>query len=565
MITITSAPPSTTEAPVPIPVSDCLQWCFEIDQADVMSTPGSFASITVDFPGTPTIPANGTEFTLWGYVFTIDDTVPYSANSFQVTSGGVTTANNFRKMLKANFFFITNAVVSPGLFGVAVITWNQCGEQDNFTGVNMDVVALEDTGAVVTVTNGVTPILVDGYKMQVLLNKWSNANGFEAIGLMKGISPKISCDEVNEVCLDFMQSARRTLFCPMPDLSTTSEIDPVLETITGKFMVRYGWTYRDENCQSLTGTFEETDEVVVINTVFEPEEPYKMARYSIYDADWPISQLGNKVQWLTNQPLFHNVAETSFCWLWTLGAVPDNGTLGFTFHHYQLVVEVYGLDGILDTIVSWPYDSIENWQVLCCNVSPQRIADEAAIDVEDIGRYQVRLTARPVADDDTYDLTQELKYGVEHDCGTMTDIYFLTPSGGIGTISCVIEEREVTQSGTEICLNTLCESTRTEQAKYAGRAITNVKSEDQVTLRAKANFHPQEVEFFRSMKISPERWIQVEERKLYTGVESTAWIARKFLVGSGGIKIYQVGEYIELVATGVMAEYAPVQWAKKSA
>jgi len=563
MITITSSP---VASPLPTPVSDCLQWCFQGESADAIETAGAFARVTVNFPAVPTIPANGTAFVIWGKAFTVNNSVAFTANTFQVTASGTTSALNFRAMLRANFFFTTATdIATDGITARnTVVTWKECGQQDNFTGVNMDFAGLTSAAATSAAINGITPVFVDGYMIQARL---LNSLG-EPITKFKGFMPRFTCDEVEGICIDFMGDAKRIVYTPMPDLAIDSEIDPSIGGMTELLRVEYGWVYRGANCEPLTGEFASTAEVLVINTVFEPDEQYRMARYSINDPGFPISvlQIGgdNVVQWLTNQPLNHKVSRTSFCWLWTLGAVPSAATLGFTFDHYTLVVDVYGLSGIFITNFTIEYIQTDAWRVICCNVSPARVALESGQNIKNIGRYDVRLTARPAGDGDSYNLTQELKYGIDHECGNNTDLYFLTPAGGIGTISATIEEREVIQNGTEICLNTPCSQTRVESAKYKGRGYTNIRSQDRITLRARQNFNDEEVEFFRTFKASPERWIQVKQKEIGIGVETDTWIARKFLVETGGVRILQSGDYIDLMITGTMADDIPVQWGKKS-
>jgi len=564
MITIDSSPAAS---PLPTAVSDCLQWCFQGDAADAIETAGTFATVTVNFPAVPTVPANGTTFVIWGKTFTIDDTVSFTASTFRVTVSGPTSAINFRAMLRANFFFTTATQIGTDGITVrnTVITWNECGQQDNFTGVNMDFAGLDAAGATSAATNGITPVFVDGYMIQARLLNYLG----EPITKFKGFMPRFNCDEVDGICIDFMGDAKRIVFTPMPDLLIDSEIPAIDNTMTALVKVEYGWVYRGVNCEPLTGEFAQTVDALVINTVFEAEEPYRMARYSIHAPNFPIPvlQIGgdNVVQFLTNQPQKHRVSRTSFCWLWTLAAVPSDAVLGFAFDHYTLVVGVYGLNGIFINSFTIEYASEDAWRVICCNVSPVRVAFESGINIADIGRYQARLTARPFGDGDSYNLTMEMSYGVSVQCEDNTDLYFLTPAGGIGTISATIEEREVIQNGTEICLNTPCATSRLESAKYKGRGLTNVRSQDKITLRSRNNFGDEEVEFFRSFKASPERWIQIKENKIGIGVEADTWIAKKFLVETGGIRILQTGEHIDLLVTGTMADDIPVQWGKKSA
>lgn len=548
---ITSAP---SEYPIPVPVSDCLQWCFQPDDEDVVTEAGTFAQIEVDFSAVPVIPANGTEFTLWGHLFTIDDSVPYTQDSFEVTALGSTTGSNFRRMLQAHFFFSSDTNVhAGGDLSIALIDWLTCGEQDNFTGISMDVVALEDTGATVTVTNGTTPVYVDGYMIQVRLFKYSNegspAAGMQPITLFKGINPMLNCDSVDAACIDFMRDAKRTLFTPMPDLSVSSEISPDLDTMVGLFKVQYGWTYRDENCTPKSGFYDFTEDVLVMDTVFAVEESLMMQRY-IYDHP---SLAAASPQFLTNQPTYNALGHNSFAWFWLSGCY---GSLYPTVTRIRLRFNIFYLNGTTASVLV-DYDPILEYQVHCFNVSPGRLLSLfSLVNLTTVSHYFVRAEAW----DDTNLIDTvgwEIYMAIEQACENLTDVYFKTPPGGIGTLLCEIIEKETVQEGTEICLNIPCSTTRTEKAKYSGRMLTNIRAYEKITLRARRNFQEQEVAYFASLKASPERWVQIEE----TGIGGT-WIAKRLLVDTGGIRIFQTAEYIELTITGSLADI-PLQSPRK--
>jgi hypothetical protein len=98
----------------------------------VITTPGVIAEIVVTFPGSPTDPGNGTEFVMWGYTFTTDSGSDFTATSFDVVVGNkLSTMNNFAGMVASNFFFARAVSVEVGASTVT-LTWNECGEQENF-------------------------------------------------------------------------------------------------------------------------------------------------------------------------------------------------------------------------------------------------------------------------------------------------------------------------------------------------------------------------------------------------------------------------------------------------
>lgn len=550
-LTISSEP---TAPPVPIPVSDCLQWCLEPGETDVLSTPGTMAQLVVDFPAVPTIPADGTEFTIWGHLFTVDSSSNYTSTSFKITALGSVSAGNFRAMLRSNFFFVNNTTIEIGGDNtIAEITWLECGEQDNFTGVNMDLAALVTAGATATPTNGTTAVYVPGYMAQVRLLKADNlTNVYSPITKFEGLTPLAACDTVDAFCIDYMADAKRTLFTPMPDLTLTSEIDPDLTTMLGQFKIQFGSTYRDDNCQPQSSEFSESDIVYVMDTVFELQENLMMRRY-IYDHPDNIgpgdSQPALSPQFLTNKPQRLALGYNSFAWLWL--AAGYQSLLPIT----NIVVRfnVFYLNGT-SANVDVNYDPLLAYNVHCFNVSPGKLLSLFSLtDLTTVSHYFVRATADSgaVVGWDTY-------FVIEHACEDMVDVYFKTPPGGIGTILCEVQDRDVVQEGTEICLNTPCSTTRTESAKYSGRMLNQLRSYEKVTLKARRNFSESEVEYFRSLKASPERWIQVEE----TGVTGT-YIAKRLMIDTGGVKIMQVGDYIDLVIEGTLQDI-PIQTPRRA-
>lgn len=539
-LTINSEP---TVTPVPTPVSDCLEWCFEAASADVMSTVGTHAEIEIIFPTTPTIPANGTEFTIWGHTFTVNNAAPFTESSFQVTSSGSITGTYFRAMLKANFFFAEKTRVAiGGNSKETLITWNECGEQDNFTGAAMDLAALTGAGATTSVVNGTTAVFVPGYMAQVRLLKADSTGDYSPITKFEGFVPRSNCDTVDSICVDYMKDAKRTLFTPMPDLSLTSFIDPELSTMLGQFKVQYGHTYRDANCVAKSGIFAESSVVYVMDTVFEPEENLGMRRY-IYDHPDNIGMGGSQPalspQFLTNKPQRLALGPNSFAWLWLAA-----GYQSLAPTNIVLRTNIFYKNGT-SAFVDENHDPLLAYQVHCFNVSPGRLLSLFGLaDLSTVSHYFIRATADsgdPVGWD-TY-------FSIEEACDGLVDVYFKTPPGGIGTILCEMIEREIIQEGTEICLNTPCSTGNLESAKYSGRMLSQLRSYEKVTLRARRNFSDEEVAYFKSMKASPERWIQWPE----TG-ETGGYIAKKLVVDTGGVKIMQSGDYIDLIITGLMQD-----------
>lgn len=543
--------------PIPEPVSNRLAWTIQPDAADVLETVGSKATVQITFPATGiTVPANGTEFTIWGHTFTIDDIASFTQNSFELETSGNSSGINFKEMLKANFFFAKTQIANgPDGFRDTIITWEDCGEQENFTGAAMDLSALTTAGATVTVTNGMTAVKVNGYVMQARLLKMDADGIYQPITKYEGFQPVINCSSVAALTIDFMEEARRTLYMELPDITVSSEQDPEDTTAVGLFKLQVGWTYKDDNCQPFSGNFITSDPVMVYNTVFDLEENWGMKRF-IYDhteitpfdiPKWP--------RWLTNKPERLALGWESIAWLWLSGAY----NVSLTPDTIQLTFNVYYTNGTTaQQNVSYPF--VAEWQLHNFNVSPKRLLSLfSLVDLSTVSHYFVRATALDEFNSSIGVIGYETFFSVEQPCEETTDLYFLTPYGGIGTLYCDIVEKSINQQAQEICLDVPVMATRQETARYGGYMQNQVKNQESITLRCRRNYTEDEVAYFKSVKASPERWIQVPE----TGLDGVGnlynYIAKRFLVDPGGVQIFQEGDYVELIITGKIGSEIIVQ------
>ena len=303
-----------------------------------------------------------------------------------------------------------------------------------------------------------------------------------------------------------------------------------------------------------------------MNAAFDTRNKYGIQPYWQRHPDFP-PPYQTLQKFLTNQPLFHRLAEHSYAWLWFLNPftgtnyLTGNGTGNpFTLDHFQLLITIYEVGSVIATdSASITYAACDWYQVMNFNVSPQRVAADSAGGtlVSEIGKYTVQVKAQDAGETEFAFVSEEIVFGVEHDCGdNIRDVYFLMPQGGIGTLLCEIMESEIVQEGTEICLDTPCNTSRLEAAKYGGRQLSNIRNFDRVTIKSREQYGEEWREYFRSFKASPDRFLMVKEETPTTF--ETSYIAKRFNPEPGGIKIFQNAEYIELIATGTLAD-VPVQ------
>jgi len=553
MIAISNQPPIEDDNGV-TPVSGCLKWTLQPDAADVVETAGSVATLVVDFPLPPTIPANGTEFTLWGHVFMIDDATPFTSESFEVTANPFETAFNFQSMLEANVFFrrATSIVLSGTFNNIATVSWRECREQPRFGGPSMDFAGLTATGATVTATNGVSPIYVTGYKLITRLLRTENTGvEYTEMTKLEGLEPSRTCSGSGPIAIDYMADAKRSLFPVLPELTATSYNAPSGVGVytrtrnTGLlavFQLEYGWIFRDD-CNPRSGTIKKSPRVFVLNAAFPDEDLNNVRRYW---ADHPDGLPSGQfiIDFLTTQPAGTRVCRDTFCWLWFLN------TYAVTASNFKVRFFVYDLAGAGSLhLFTMPHvgEIVQNF-----NCSPGFLAAQFGINLDNVSKYEVLVTG----DDglpSVFNATSSLTFVLDQKCCEQhLDAYFMTPAGGIGTLIAEKTEYEVNQDGTEICIDVPCGATGFEKSKKGGRTLTELRNYDSITIVARESFNEANQKWFADFKRSPHKWLRVEVPA--TEFATPQFVAKKFIVEPGGIRIFRNGENLELEAKGYLAD-----------
>lgn len=523
----------------PIPISDCLRWVFQADDADVVTTPGVQAELVVLFPGSPSDPGNGTEFTIWGHLMTTQSGSDYTATSFDVVVGDkLATMNNFASMIAANYYF-NRAVTIDINSGASTVTltWNDCGEQQNFGATQMEFSGISGSAITSgTPTNGITPVYVDGYRIQYRMWRIDiDGSNDGPVMAYEGMTPNLLCTTSEEAAFDGMPTARELLNTPLPPLDNTHpSVD--YDGIIQYFTLEYGWTYRDANCQALSGDFGFSLRPSVWNAYFNPEDVYRIRKY------WPGATGGlpvgqSHVRFLTNKPESLKVLKTSKCWLWYM---INEAVQSFTQLKLRVVANWSGGSPSIDVNVT-----NSGYGINAVNVSPSYIVSLGltGITIDTLVSYSVAIFG------DATQFTEATSYyllgGCEDDI-LETDIYFLNQLGGISTIPVRIIEKTVNQTGDEILLNVPCTASREEKGKYGGRTLSNIRSYESFTFRSLEN-GPEINDFLKDMKLSPQRWVRRR-------AEDGNWIARKLIIDPGGVKIYEDGPNVTVEVSGAIGD-----------
>lgn len=522
MITVTEQPPGiaafTDEHVQPVALTDCLRWCLQPDAADAVSTPGAKATVVVSFPATTTVPADGTPFKIWGYDFEIDSASEFTATSFKAYTSGLFTALNYIQMLQANVFFnramTTSVAVVSGAFEVTA-TWNECREQPSFTEADMDFSGVEATGATATATNGTSPVYTEGYQVISRVGVYQDASAFLPITPLEGFTADALCDSVGELCIDYGKVIASQLFTRLPDLTSTSFITSIENgrSMMRNFNIEYGWVYR-ENCQPVSGTISKADIVTVINAAFGLKEPYGMRRYWYNHPDgFPPGQ--SIQEYLTTQPKVTRLCYESFAWLWLTQNFRD--TFGSHYLRARFVLYKKGVAGPFeffeDVVMSPATDGSSWYQPVNFNVSPQFVYDNApTLTQSTLDYYEVQVIGTDISGEDVYfNATEYLTFVPEHCCDGETDLYILTPPGGIATQKVTIQKVETVTTATEADFGNACNLARTERAKYGGRTQKNRRAYEQVSIEISLDRNEDSYRWLRDISASPQLWLRMPD------------------------------------------------------
>lgn len=553
MINVILEPPAISSfsdpAQPPIPLSDCLEFCLQPDTADVFITTGAKATVVFVIPITATVPANGTTFTVWGHDFTVDSANDFTANTFKANTIGLLTVLNLANMFYANIFFnrsvtMTFAIVM-GMYELTMV-WNECREQPNFTGGNMDLAVFGTIGGSATPTQGISPEFTEAFRLLVRTVRWQDAtSGFVTLSQLAGLDVEKLCDTVGQNCIQINADVSADLFTLLPEMTNDSFIQAI---DNGRSMMRfysleYGWTYR-ENCVAKSGTIMRSDRVLVLNAAFDIDDPYQLRRYWWnHPGGLPPDQF--VVDYLTTQPKTIPLCRSSFKWLWLLNNWQDE------FGEYALIARfvIYDANGSIVTtltaVVNNPLtQASSNYQVVNFNVSPSYITEVLGY-AGTLYSYEVQVVGTEPLDygDIQFNATEYLRFDVTDCCDDDADLYFLSPTGSIDTVNVRIDKNEVLQSGgEEIKVQIGCETSRDDRAANGGRSLVRTRVYQRLTMSVQGKRNDEWSRWFKHLRQSPQRWIRVKD-------EGGNWLAKKIVFDTGSLKIKQsgIGDTLEMV------------------
>ncbi len=530
---------------VPVPVSDCFTWCLQLDDADAVTTAGSSATVVVSFPNSTSVVSPGTPFKIWGYDFTVNNSVAFTSNTFKTTTLGRTTASNFVGMIRGNLFFgraTTVAVVDTGSGYIVTITWNECRAQANFTDAAMNFLGITAAGAAASYNNGISPVYVDGVKVVTQLIYNNDLNTPLSVSEFEGHEVDRLCDSVAPVCINYRTDIEGQLYTILPELSIDSftSMEDNAQSLMKVFQLNYGWIYR-ENCVAKSGTFMRSAYVVGINAAFPINDPYGMRRYWFNHPDgFPEGQTLQK--FLTSQPSGIRICENSYSWLWLTNNFSE--TFGAS---YKLVASfnVYfegDLVGGTDFVIMDSSTDPNLWfYPICFNTSPGHVSDITGVSFYDY--YTVRVILTDLGGEPIASVTELMKYvKIGCDCNKVTDVYFLTPQGGYSTLLVDVINTSVTREGTEVNLYVPCGWDFDKQNKQGGRTLVNLINYETRTIRASALSNNKEsINWFQDFILSPVKFIKETNGEFD--------FARKIIIDPGTVEINTTGEFSGLTAT----------------
>lgn len=558
MITLTEQPPGITDllSPTepPVALSECIRYCLQPDAADAIATPGGFATLVVVIPFACSVPADGTTFKIWGYDYTVDSSVDYSASSFKVETLGLLTVLNFANMIYANIYLnraVTVSLVTNVSDFEVTVTWRECREQPRFTPTDMELAVFTTIGGSAVATNGTSPVYVDGFKIitRGIVIKDATLSG-PAIGVFVGLESEKQCTEVGETCVIMNDNFAAELYTPLPELTSTSKISTIElgRSMMKLFALEYGWTYR-EDCVGKSGTIRRSDFVLVLNAAFDDDDPYQIRRYWYGHPDGFPNGL-TYAEFLTYRPKTSKIRTDSFAWLFMLNNWQDD----FGQYNLKASFAIYDQDGIITSVETFIVNNAltdgSSWhQPVSFNVSPSFLVDQFGINLSNVSKYSVQVTGVDTLDPDNafFNATEYFTFELIKSCSDRTDLYFVNSAGGIDTFDVQIDQVEVVQDGEEVQIAVPCGTGRSDRLRYGGRTLIGLRSYEKYTLSAVLQRTSENTRWLRDLRKSPTRWLRVKD------TEGDP-IAKKIIIAPGSIKVHEVGVGITVELEGYLQD-----------
>lgn len=414
--------------------------CFaiSIDASDYQITPSSAAKISLTFKTSYALLPDGTPFKIWGYDF--ETAYNTTSKTFNPSTIGGVGAASFISMIRSNLNFANKVFtefidLGLGIYKV-VISWSECGEQQNFTSSDNDFSSISSIFDVISVQNGVTGQNKENFRLVTSLQKFNGQNALY-VSEFEASDVEFSCQGSTLTYIYPINQIRALLSTPMPELSPNSENSiESSDLMIGTFRLAFGSTY-SENCVVQPGDIMFSNQFKVINAAFKYPNVYGMSEYTTFHDQWPPpGQEFPKA--LTTQPSKHFLCKESFAWLWYH---EDSKILA---RNFRVIVEKK------DATQSVTYTSqnvVFDYPIYNLNVSPQRVSSLSGVSLDNIKSYTVYLR-------DGNKLTHKPYEYILLDCACgYTDMYVLSEAGGFMTILVKIEKDEVTREHEELMLN----------------------------------------------------------------------------------------------------------------
>lgn len=522
----------------PNPIENCLQFCF--DFSDSLQTRGTIAYISFSFyDNSPQ--ANGETFIFAGIEFEVSNIPsPLGGRYIDLTSNLASeNADNFKVAIEHHPFFSGNVSISLQQFSPTqifmVASWVHNGEQSNFY---IDFNNLSHPFADAMITNGTFPLYGGdafkfGYKImlgnQTIIDLQQCPMAYDADG------------NILPLCLDLHYELTRLLQTTTPDCWAGVIED---ETIQQLITLHYG------AIQAKTGTcgvdfvgWDILENIPIINGAWNVEDGFMQIWYDNYA--YNLYNLGG-VRFLTSRPSGFTLCDCRCDWLWiVLNYKREDNPIGM--QHYEVKVYYYDSNG---TIVTVQTKEIEDDGVYIIPSGPGNVTNvsEEDIDMANVYYYEVVVFLSPDPFSMSVPYSERHRVYIDRSCCEDVGVYFLDTKGGYTFLPMdYVEEITYTSEFTEICRDVPCGGS---YRNMLGGSRFNTDSNLQTTISLRSRKYQKTAELrnlFKAFKASENRFVMYKGRP------------RRMLANSDSTRIFQHGEYIEVITTLKDAQEFKVQ------
>lgn len=533
--------PSTSVIPFhPVGNLDALVYKLKSLGAEFQTSAGQNPSVTIEYDGD--VQTAGQQFIIFGQTYTVA-TGSSTATTVNLTSGtALQQAERVRDAILANvnlYPYVQFSITQSGSNYRLTLTWQKrVGFTDVYTNGT-----LGNPYTIVSEVLGAPAAYVAGFRLAYQFFT-ENDTGGTAVTDLRSVPPLVVNDIEQNIEIDFVDIAAGLVSTTRP--FSLSGIPTTDDTISKRVFLRYG-SHTTVDGVTTWGSFQKSGVAKILNAAVRLD--------SVKLSSYYYRGIGILTKFLTYRPTNWTVnKEGQYEWLWFIGSIAQNfAILGtHTLTNYKIRYTTYSTSGGA-TITTNDLSTSDGVFIIPCG--PSNLP--STISLADKVRYTVQIFANifqsgvPAFIEVSELMTFYLNDGFE--CTEpFTEIYFLEPLGGFGTlpIHSVTVEAEQEYLTHELPLDP--DAQIADRRISFGHSVNSAKSWYRLNMQVRLRYSKENFEYLTALRSSPEHHVRYKPNDTVNEV----W---KFVPDTGSMQVYQKDDYAIADISGRIHAELPVQ------